>query len=175
MTHALRAPVALSCGEPSGIGPEIALKAWQAIGHEVPFFWIGDPAHLPAGAEWHAISAPDQVMASQQTTMPVLEHRFAAPAPAGVPAPENAQSVIDVIARGVDLVRSGQAAALCTAPIHKKALQDGAQFAYLATTTKRNSSSSTVAIYDMDTGAIHDTQAAAPPLGWLVAWRPALP
>ena len=123
MTHALRAPVALSCGEPSGIGPEIALKAWQAIGHEVPFFWIGDPAHLPAGAEWHAISAPDQVMASQQTTMPVLEHRFAASAPAGVPAPENAQSVIDVIARGVDLVQSGQAAALCTAPIHKKALK----------------------------------------------------
>jgi 4-hydroxythreonine-4-phosphate dehydrogenase len=35
-----------------------------------------------------------------------------------------------VIARGVTLVRSGQARALCTAPIHKKALQDGAGFAY---------------------------------------------
>ena len=130
MTLALRAPVALSCGEPSGIGPEIAVKAWQDIGHEVPFFWIGDPSHLPAGAGWHAITSPDQAMHPEQATMPVLEHRFAAPAPAGAPAPENAQGVIDVIARAVDLVRSGQAAALCTAPIHKKALQDGAKFAY---------------------------------------------
>ncbi len=38
--------------------------------------------------------------------------------------------MIDVIARGVDLVQSGAASALCTAPIHKQALQDGAGFAY---------------------------------------------
>ena len=36
----------------------------------------------------------------------------------------------DVIARAVDLIRQGQASSLCTAPIHKKALQDGAGFAY---------------------------------------------
>jgi len=44
--------------------------------------------------------------------------------------PANAQAVIDVIARGVDLVRAGTACALTTAPIHKKALKDGANFAY---------------------------------------------
>ncbi len=38
--------------------------------------------------------------------------------------------MIDVIARGVDLVKRGAASALCTAPIHKKALIDGAGFAY---------------------------------------------
>ena len=41
-------PVALSCGEPAGIGSEIALKAWQALRTEEVFFWMGDPAHLPA-------------------------------------------------------------------------------------------------------------------------------
>ena len=35
-----------------------------------------------------------------------------------------------MIARAVDLIRQGQASSLCTAPIHKKALQDGAGFAY---------------------------------------------
>ena len=38
--------------------------------------------------------------------------------------------VIDVIARAVDLVNTGQAGALCTAPIHKKALIAGAGFQY---------------------------------------------
>lgn len=51
---------------------------------------------------------------------------------------------------------------------------DGGQFAYLAASVTRNSSSSTVSIYDMDTGAIHDTE-AAPPGYALVGWRPALP
>jgi len=38
--------------------------------------------------------------------------------------------VINAIARGVALVQDGLAAALCTGPIHKQALQDGADFAY---------------------------------------------
>ena len=37
----MTAPIALTCGEPAGIGPEIALKAWEALRTTVPFFWIG--------------------------------------------------------------------------------------------------------------------------------------
>ena len=33
-------PVALCCGEPAGVGPELALKAWQALGTDLPFFLI---------------------------------------------------------------------------------------------------------------------------------------
>jgi 4-hydroxythreonine-4-phosphate dehydrogenase len=123
-----RAPVALSCGEPAGIGPEIAAKAWEAIGAEVPFFWIGDPRHLPPGTEWVGIDAPAE--AAGQTVLPVLHHAFAAPQAPGVPVAANAAGVISAIERGVALVRAGQAAALCTAPIHKQALQDGAGFAF---------------------------------------------
>ncbi|PIE14511.1 MAG: 4-hydroxythreonine-4-phosphate dehydrogenase PdxA [Rhodobacterales bacterium] len=122
------APIALTCGEPAGVGPELAVKAWQAIGAELPFFLIGDPAHLPAGATWQEITSPAQAAGAR--ALPVLRHDFAGAAVPGQPAPENAQGVIDVIARGVELVTSGQASALCTAPIHKKALRDGAGFAY---------------------------------------------
>jgi 4-hydroxythreonine-4-phosphate dehydrogenase len=45
------APVALTCGEPAGVGPEIAIKARAALGASLPFFWIGDPRHLPAGTD----------------------------------------------------------------------------------------------------------------------------
>ncbi len=130
MTPATALPVAISCGEPAGIGPEIAAKAWAALRGDVPLFWIGDPAHLPADVPVVLIDTPTQAAAAMAQGLPVLPHSFAAPSMPGIATPANAQGVIDVIARGVDLVQSGQAAALCTAPIHKKALQDGAGFAY---------------------------------------------
>jgi 4-hydroxythreonine-4-phosphate dehydrogenase len=62
--------------------------------------------------------------------MPILRHDFAAPAKPGQPDPANARGVIEVIERAVALVQSGMAGAICTAPIHKKALKDGAAFAF---------------------------------------------
>ncbi|OAN75963.1 4-hydroxythreonine-4-phosphate dehydrogenase PdxA [Jannaschia sp. EhC01] len=124
-------PIALTIGEPSGIGPEIAARAWAALGAELPFFVIGDPAHLAGqGSPLVAISSPSEVAAACHDGLPLLPHAFAAPAVPGQPDPANAQGVIDVIARGVDLVMRGEASALTTGPIHKKALKDGADFAF---------------------------------------------
>jgi len=126
----MTAPVALSCGEPAGIGPELAAAAWEVLRDSLPFVLIGDPAHLPAHTPVVVIDDPSQAAEAARTALPVLRHDFPGPLTFGTPNPDHAQGVIDVIARGVGLVRSGQAAALCTAPIHKKALQDGANFAY---------------------------------------------
>ena len=125
-----RAPIALSCGEPAGVGPEIAAMAWQKLGQQLPFFYIGDPDHLPAGVSAINIADPAETADAARHGLPVLTHKFAAPAVAGKPAAQNAHDVIQVIKRGVELVNSGAASALCTAPIHKKALQDGAGFAF---------------------------------------------
>jgi 4-hydroxythreonine-4-phosphate dehydrogenase len=124
------APIALTVGEPAGVGPEIAVAAWAALRDELSFFWIGDPAHLPAGSKWSEIDTPLQANDIMSGAMPVLRHDFDGPAVPGHAQPAHALGVIDVIARGVDLVTRGQASALCTAPIHKKALIDGANFAY---------------------------------------------
>jgi 4-hydroxythreonine-4-phosphate dehydrogenase len=118
------APIVLTCGDPSGIGPEIAAKAWAA-GER--FVWLGDPRHLPAGTDWRAV---DEGEASGDGALAVLRHDFAAPALPGQPDAANAAGVIAVIERAVRLVQSGKAAAICTAPIHKKALKDGAGFAF---------------------------------------------
>ena len=128
MTKAL--PIALTCGEPAGIGPELAVAARRALGDEAPFFWIGDPRHLPQGTPVAEIAEPGAAANVPAGILPVLPHRFAAPNTPGQPAPGNAQGVIDVIARAVALVRDGQASAVCTSPIHKKALQDGAGFGF---------------------------------------------
>ncbi|WP_189368430.1 4-hydroxythreonine-4-phosphate dehydrogenase PdxA [Tateyamaria omphalii] len=121
-------PVAICCGEPAGVGPEIAAKAWQALRDEVPMVWIGDPRHLPHGTVWTEVGQCTDAIGAK--TFPVLPHAFSADTIPGQPNLENAQGVIDVIARGVDLVTCGSASALCTAPIHKKVLMDGAGFAY---------------------------------------------
>jgi len=125
-----RAPIALTCGEPAGVGPELAVAAWQRLGTDLPFFLIGDARHLPGGVSAIEIADPAETADAARHGLPLLVHEFAAPAVAGQPAPENAQGVIDVITRGVDLVQSGAASALCTGPIHKKALKDGAGFAF---------------------------------------------
>ncbi|UOA31828.1 4-hydroxythreonine-4-phosphate dehydrogenase [Sulfitobacter sp. DSM 110093] len=123
-------PVAITCGEPAGIGPEIAARAWAALSSDIPMFWIGDPRHLPEDVPHRLIDSPEDVGAPSTHALPVLSHVFESTALAGVPQPGHAQGVIDVIARAVDLVQTRAACAICTAPIHKKALQDGANFAY---------------------------------------------
>ncbi|MEQ6203486.1 4-hydroxythreonine-4-phosphate dehydrogenase PdxA [Sulfitobacter sp. HNIBRBA2951] len=123
-------PVALTCGEPAGIGPEIAVKAWDALKERVPMLWIGDPRHLPNGTPYQVIEDAGQAAALSPSVLPVLPHTFGGSAERGSADPANAQGVIDVIARAVDLATTGAASAVCTAPIHKKALKDGAGFAY---------------------------------------------
>lgn len=123
-------PVVISCGEPSGIGPEVAARAWAKLAGEVPLVWLGDPRHLPRDIPHVVIDNMQDALRAGQDALPVIEHPFMADAIPGQPDPANAQGVIDVIARGVAMVRAGQACALTTAPIHKKALKDGANFAY---------------------------------------------
>jgi 4-hydroxythreonine-4-phosphate dehydrogenase len=122
-------PIALTIGEPAGIGPELAVAAWAAMRAEVPFFLIGDPAHLPDGTEWTEIAAPDEVD-STGSALPVLAQPFDGPRHPGVPQPAHAKGVITAIERAVALSLSGKAGGVCTLPIHKKALQDGAGFTF---------------------------------------------
>ena len=118
-------PLILTCGEPAGIGPELAPLALAA---GVPFVWLGDPRHLPPGTRWAEIETPGDNVAPG--TLPVLRHDFAAAAVPGRPDPANAQGVIDVIARAVALALDGRAAGIVTLPISKQALKDGGGFAF---------------------------------------------
>ena len=124
------APIALTCGEPAGIGPELSVKAWRSLGANVPFFWIGDPRHLPKATPVALIDDPSEVRIAAAHGLPILPHDFGGEAVPGRPDPANAQGVIDVIARAVSLASEDRASAICTNPIHKKALKDGAGFRY---------------------------------------------
>ena len=123
-------PVALTCGEPAGVGLELAAKAWRALGPDTPFFLIADPEHLSPDVTVAPIEHPQETAEAARHGLPLLAHAFPAPARPGQPEPANAPAVIEVIERAVEMVQGGLACALCTAPINKKALKDGAGFAF---------------------------------------------
>ncbi|WBU53304.1 4-hydroxythreonine-4-phosphate dehydrogenase PdxA [Paracoccus sp. SCSIO 75233] len=120
MTH----PIIVTCGEPAGVGPEIAPRLIDA---DVPLVWLGDPRHLPDGTDWAEVT---DLRSLPNGKLPVLRHDFAAPNPPGKPQPANARGVIEVIERAVSLAMTGDAAGICTLPINKKALKDGAGFPF---------------------------------------------
>ncbi|MCA0961088.1 4-hydroxythreonine-4-phosphate dehydrogenase PdxA [Salipiger bermudensis] len=124
------APVAMSCGEPSGIGPELAEAAWKALGAELPFVYLGAPAHLPGSVPHVLIARPEEAAQAAETGLPVLALDIPGPRVPGTPQPNQAAGVIASIARGVGLVQDRACSALCTLPISKQALAEGAGFAY---------------------------------------------
>lgn len=131
MAAPARLPLALTMGEPAGIGGEIAMKAWMSRQEQgLPaFFLLDDPDRLRSLAArlgWDvpvcAIADPAAVPALFDTALPVLPLPVSAPVVPGQPDPANGPAVIASIDRAVDLVRQGHAAALVTNPIQKSSL-----------------------------------------------------
>jgi 4-hydroxythreonine-4-phosphate dehydrogenase len=123
-------PLALTMGEPAGIGGEIALKAWLRRGEGVPpFYVIDDPDRLAALAQrlgWPVpigrLAAPDDAPVMFPHSLPVLAIGGSPRAEPGRPDPADAPLVIGAIDAAVADVRRGRAAAVVTNPINKDAL-----------------------------------------------------
>ena len=124
------APIALTIGEPAGIGPDLVPLAWDALRDDLPVVLLGDPSHLPAGTAYECIDDAGAAARVMPHALPVLPMDFGAPRQPGQAVATHAPHVVAAIARAVALTQAGEAAALCTAPIHKKALKDGAGFAF---------------------------------------------
>lgn len=120
-------PIALTSGDPAGIGPEITQAAWAALKGELTFFVIGDPRHFPNSVK---ISAPAEAAAAMTHGLPLLPLPFAAEVTAGQPDHANAPAVISSIKLAVGFAQNGLASAVCTNPISKQVLIEGAGFAH---------------------------------------------
>ena len=123
-------PIAITCGEPAGIGVELAIKAWNTLKTELVFFWMGDPAHLPKDTVYRIIKAPKDAKSVMPTALPVLPFDFPEPVHLGHPNPGNAKKILEVLLKAVELSQNDQINAFCSMPINKQVLQDGANFDY---------------------------------------------
>ena len=117
-------PLILTLGEPAGVGPEIIARAWSALsGEDAPFAVLGDRELLAAqGVPTVEIGSLEDSAGRFAHALPVLHHPVPAPVEVGRPDPANAGVVADWIERAVDLVLSGEASGLVTAPIAKAPL-----------------------------------------------------
>ncbi|MGQ3074539.1 MAG: 4-hydroxythreonine-4-phosphate dehydrogenase PdxA [Ferrovibrionaceae bacterium] len=123
------APLALTMGDPAGIGAEIALKAWSDRARHglPPFFLIDDPARLAAMAPdtpLRQIVEPEDAANAFADALPVLPVSLPCPATAGQPDPRNAPAVIAAIDRATDLALAGRVGAVVTNPIAKAVLYE---------------------------------------------------
>ena len=124
-------PLAVTMGEPAGVGGELTLKAWLARNGRRPFFAIDDPARLAALAGRLGLAVPVREIAQPAeaasvfaTALPVLRVPLKTPATAGRPDPVNAAPTIEAIERATRLAQAGAIAGFATNPIQKKTLQD---------------------------------------------------
>ena len=124
-------PLALTMGEPAGIGGEIALMAWLRRRQSAvpPFVLLDDPdriravaALLGVAAAVEPVAAPEDVAGLFDRALPVLPVRLPKPAAPGRPDPANAPAVLESLDRAIALARAGRASGLVTNPIQKHTL-----------------------------------------------------
>ena len=127
MTPALPVnPLAVSLGDPAGIGPEVVAKCWdnrRAFGLP-PFVAIGDPCAI--GAVWDGpielVDDPRQADAAFDQALPMIQLVAAQADLPGHPSLAGAHCSLDSLELAVGLARSGSASAVVTGPIAKQQL-----------------------------------------------------
>jgi 4-hydroxythreonine-4-phosphate dehydrogenase len=125
-------PLAVTMGEPAGVGGELTLKAWLARKPATrPFFALDDPARLVSIARQlgldvpvREISRPAEAGGIFPHALPVMPVQLRTAVRTGHPDPANAPATIEAIERAVAFARSNEIAGVVTNPIQKKTLQD---------------------------------------------------
>ncbi|MCF4164446.1 4-hydroxythreonine-4-phosphate dehydrogenase PdxA [Zavarzinia compransoris] len=126
-------PLALTCGEPAGIGAEIALKAWSERDADGPVFLLIDqPARLARVAEQLGLQVPLATVAAPgeadralfDEALPVLPVEAPIHGLPGQIDERDAAAVIESITRAVRLTQAGETAAVVTNPIRKQSLKN---------------------------------------------------
>lgn len=131
MMRRLKTPLAVTMGDPAGVGGDVLVTAWanRHQGPLPPFVAIDDAGRLRNLARRLGLDVPVREIADPcealhhfQSALPVLPQALAASVVPGRPEPANAPAVIESIERAVGLTRDGQTAGVVTLPINKHVL-----------------------------------------------------
>jgi 4-hydroxythreonine-4-phosphate dehydrogenase len=123
-------PLALTLGEPAGIGPDLTLAVWRRrveLGLP-PFYVIGDPDFMARRAAVLGLDVPIKAIATTQArdtfvhALPVVPFSLIVSAEPGLPDASSAPAAIASIRHAVADVLAGRAAAVVTNPIAKNVL-----------------------------------------------------
>ncbi|HEX6072888.1 MAG TPA: 4-hydroxythreonine-4-phosphate dehydrogenase PdxA [Sphingomicrobium sp.] len=119
-------PLAISLGDPAGIGPEVIAKCWdnRSAFNLPPFAAIGDPRSI--AAVWDGpieiIADPRETDAAFDYGLPLIQLPAAQADLPGHPSVAGAHCSLDALELAVGLARSGSAGAVVTGPVAKEQL-----------------------------------------------------
>ena len=129
-SEAMLPRIALTAGEPAGIGPELAVKL-AASDIAADLVVIADPDLIAAAArsagldiDVIAYDADAAIAARARGSLRIVPMSLSAPATQGTLDPRNAPYVLATLARAADGATSGEFAAIVTAPVHKGVVND---------------------------------------------------
>ncbi len=125
-------PLAVTMGEPAGIGGEIALLGWAQARGRLPAFAMIDnakrldalSARLNLGVPIVSVDTLSAANAAFSTALPVLDLPLPVAAEPGKLDARNAKAVIAAIDRALTLALRAEAAGIVTNPVHKATLYD---------------------------------------------------
>lgn len=126
----MNAPLALTCGEAAGIGPDISIMTWlrrRELGLP-PFYLLTDEALIAARARTLGLSidlatvTPEQAASTFERALPIVATGERATAQPGHPDGSSAGAALASIRQAVSDVVAGRAAAVVTNPIAKAVL-----------------------------------------------------
>jgi 4-hydroxythreonine-4-phosphate dehydrogenase len=121
-------PLAVSLGDPAGIGPEVVGKCWDHRDRFSlpPFVAIGDPRSLAAVWDGPIATIDDAREADSafDVGLPILPMTSLEADLPGHPSVAGAHCSLDALELAVGLARSGSAAAVVTGPVSKQQLYD---------------------------------------------------
>jgi len=128
----LERPLAVSLGDPAGVGPELVAEAWARRGAESlpPFFAVGGARVLADAAAMRGLDLPVVAIADPAEAADVFAHALPVFGDEdhdyrpGEPDPDGAKLALASLARAAALARDGRAAALVTGPIAKARLAE---------------------------------------------------
>ena len=126
MANTPLAPLAISLGDPAGIGPEVIAKCWdhrQEFGLP-PFVAVGDGRSI--ASVWdgpiEVVDDPSQADSAFDYALPLFQISAADSDTPGHPSVSGAHCSLDALELAVGLARSGSAAAVVTGPVSKEQL-----------------------------------------------------
>jgi 4-hydroxythreonine-4-phosphate dehydrogenase len=119
-------PLAVSLGDPAGIGPEVIAKCWdnRARFDLAPFVAIGDPRSVRAvwDGQIATIDDPREADSAFDVGLPLIQVANPELDRPGHPSVAGAHSSLDALELAVGLARSGSASAVVTGPVSKEQL-----------------------------------------------------
>ncbi|WP_338240749.1 4-hydroxythreonine-4-phosphate dehydrogenase PdxA [Aurantiacibacter hainanensis] len=110
-------PLAVSIGDPAGVGPEIILEAWSRCDELrlPPFVLCGGAAALHEAARRHGIAFPDDLVVAVDPDAGYTP---------GKPTRDGAAMARAALAKALDMARSGEASGVVTGPVAKSAIHE---------------------------------------------------